>query len=190
MVKITEKTFGMRILCLMLYLMMAISCKKQDAEERNISMDLSDFTLSVDKAGYEVNGKFITMEMKFYSGELVVWDQKIDVSFISDAVDIELANFIAILSAQVNWIAENRPVIEDKIVSELLELKNSTWLRNGEKPLSRRKFLSAITPTNITFYPQEGNCEMSFECGDLFWGHWIIVWISKDRQIEGVGIEG
>lgn len=179
----------MRIFCLILCTIALASCGKRDDKDEGISMDLSDFTLSVEQLSGEVNGKPVTTEMKTYSARLVIWNREIEISFDPDELNVDPNEFVSGLSEQAQWVNENRSVIEDSIISELFELKNSRWLEEYEKPVSREQFLNAMVLTGITFFT-DGSCEMYFEDGDLFWGHFILVGISHDRRVEDVTLAG
>ncbi|OZI12968.1 hypothetical protein CEW92_03715 [Bacillaceae bacterium SAS-127] len=67
---------------------------------------------------------------------------------------------------------------------ELVELAND-WLQDNEDSevdeITKEMFIDLMTLTSINVYP-EGEFEMFFSDGDMFWGHCIIV----DGNINGV----
>jgi hypothetical protein len=64
--------------------------------------------------------------------------------------------------------------VDDFAVQELLELKNDTWLGEGETPFARERFLSRMELTSISL-SDDGDFEFWHDDGDLFWGHSIQV---------------
>ena len=178
-----------RLTILTLTVLPLMSCAEQVAEHQVVNMKPSDFALSVEHVRGEVDGEPVETEMKTYSSKLTVWDRTVDISFDPDNVESDLDTFVAILSEQAQWIAASRSQIEDSIIGELLELKNSTWLEEGQKSVSRAQFLKAIVLTDITFR-SDGSFEMYFDDGDLFFGHTILLSGSKDKGIDSATIAG
>lgn len=166
-----------------------MSCAKRDTESKVVNMELSNFTLSVKTIRGEANGKPFETEIKTYSSKLSVWGRTVDISFDPNDLNSDLDGFVTRLSRQAQWIIISRAQIEDNIIAELLELKNSTWLEEGQKPVTRAQFLKAIVLTGITFYSDD-SFEMYFADGNLFWGHTILVSGSKDKGIDSVAIAG
>ena len=69
-----------------------------------------------------------------------------------------------------NW----SKTITDFAVSELLPLKNESWLSEGGPELSSAEFIKAMKLESITVYP-DGEFEFWHNDGDLFWGHSILI---------------
>lgn len=70
------------------------------------------------------------------------------------------------------------------VASKLLELKNDTWLADGEKPVSAAKFRARLVPESFNVRGS-GGVSICFEDGDLFWGHVILVELdAKLRPID------
>ena len=64
--------------------------------------------------------------------------------------------------------------IQEYAVQELLDLKNSAWLEEGENSLSSDDFTSRMSLESITVSP-DGKFDFWHDDGDLFWGHSILV---------------
>lgn len=64
--------------------------------------------------------------------------------------------------------------ITDFAITELLPLKNESWLETGKKELTPRDFARKMKLESITLYP-DGSFEFWHNDGDLFWGHSILV---------------
>lgn len=88
-------------------------------------------------------------------------------------------------SDQAKWNKK----IEDYVVQELLELKNGTWLDEGEKEVTRQQFLDRMTLTSISIDP-DGEFEFWYDDGDLFWGHSISVRGNLKVGLVDAGIQG
>ncbi len=78
------------------------------------------------------------------------------------------------------------PDIKRHAASELLDLKNTTWLAEGEERIDRKRFVAALRLDRVTAY-EEGEVELLFDDGDLFWGHTIVV--SLDSRLRPAHVE-
>jgi len=74
-------------------------------------------------------------------------------------------------------------------VSELLDLKNDSWLEGDEGAVTEDEFQRRITVESITLYP-DGEFEALFRDGDLFWGHAIIVSGTLESGPDDASIAG
>lgn len=86
---------------------------------------------------------------------------------------------------QAGW----RQRIENYAVKKLLELKNGTWLDDGEPQLTRSQFVSRMTLTSINIL-SGGNFEFWYNDGDLFAGHLIMVSGNVSGEMTDAGIHG
>jgi hypothetical protein len=66
---------------------------------------------------------------------------------------------------------------------ELLLIHNSEW--SDEGPIDAHKFISRLTPAAIQVWP-DGDAEISYGDGGLFWGHEIGVRFRGGRFTEAV----
>lgn len=78
---------------------------------------------------------------------------------------------------------------KDYAVSQLLELKNESWLDEDEPKASVAYFKSAMTLESISIYPRN-KIEFWFNDGDLFWGHAIEVSSNFNGKFSHAGIAG
>lgn len=81
------------------------------------------------------------------------------------------------------------PRIEQCVLAELLELKNDTWLEDGEKPLTAKQFLRRMVLESITVQ-EDGGWYFWYDDGYLFWGHSIRVAGTLADGPKSVTIEG
>ena len=91
----------------------------------------------------------------------------------------------ALWSDQQSWTAK----AVNLAVSQLLELKNDTWLGEDEKPLSAVEFGQRLKMESITV-GRQGAFELWFDDGDLFWGHSITLKGSLSRGLTHADIAG
>ena len=79
-------------------------------------------------------------------------------------------------TAEIHWSDQRgwKQRVDDFAIQELLELKNDTWLDEGETPFTRERFLSRMELTSISL-SDDGEFEFWHDDGDLFWGHSIQV---------------
>ena len=102
------------------------------------------------------------------------WSKKsVDISL--DASNEKLAEK-AIATAEILWSSQAKwkNEIEALAATELLDLKNDSWLQEGETALTKKKFITAMSLTSISI-DSDGSFTFFFNDGDLFWGHMIIV---------------
>ncbi len=64
--------------------------------------------------------------------------------------------------------------IDQYAVRELLDLKNGTWLEEGEAELTADQFIARMKLESIMI-SSDGKFEFWHDDGDLFWGHAIQV---------------
>ncbi|MBK1792578.1 DUF2262 domain-containing protein [Persicirhabdus sediminis] len=73
--------------------------------------------------------------------------------------------------------------------STLLEVKNASWLNEGEQPMSKDKFMRKMKLESITV-EEDGSFDFWFEDGDIFWGHSIEVRGDPERGFFDAGFHG
>ena len=91
----------------------------------------------------------------------------------------------ALWDAQPAWTAR----ITDHATAELLEIKNCSWLDEGESPITPEQFKQRMVLEAVTV-EADGSFEFSYDDGDLFWGHAIDVGGSLADGPTHAGISG
>jgi hypothetical protein len=86
-------------------------------------------------------------------------------------------------------ISRNIPAAAEFAERQLLQFKNGEWLEEGEDPVSSSDFRSRIKLTSIALYP-DGECELYFEDGGLFAGHYILVLWRPRVGFHQASVEG
>jgi hypothetical protein len=87
--------------------------------------------------------------------------------------------------AQRAW---HRRII-DRATSKLLKQANTTWLIEGDKPVTAKQFAAKLKLESVDIDPK-GKFTFAFDDGDLFGGHVVIVRGSITKGPNEVSIEG
>ena len=87
------------------------------------------------------------------------------------------------------WLVDNIDSVKKYAASDLVNLKNRTWLEEGEEPLTETKFAERIELDSILAF-SEGSFQIFFIDNDIFGGHAIRIEINKDFNFNGADIAG
>ena len=79
--------------------------------------------------------------------------------------------------------------VRECAATKLLKVKNSSWLDDGEKPMTKDKFIAKLKLDVICFYG-DSTFNFLFDDADLFWGHSVVVRGTLDNGPEDADIEG
>jgi hypothetical protein len=127
-------------------------------------------------------------EMNWYAGAVKLGKRDVAVRISLDECD----DVEALIPSAAKWMADlgkHEPAARTFAANRLLELKNSTWREEGEKPHTGAAFAAKLGITSVQF-SADGDAKLFFADGGLFWGHTIIVsWSAKkgfkEAQIAG-----
>jgi hypothetical protein len=86
------------------------------------------------------------------------------------ALTVALADAHKVWKSQEKWDA----LCRDRAVKDMLPIKLDDWLEEGEKPVTAAQFLRRIKPASCAFHT-DGDWDLSFNDGELFFGHDITV---------------
>jgi hypothetical protein len=92
-------------------------------------------------------------------------------------------------AARALWQTDWSERILNFAAGELLELKNSSWLEDSEKPVTLEQFKRCMALETVTVYPG-GIFSFSYDDGELFWGHVIQVSVSLTEGPTSADIAG
>jgi len=128
--------------------------------------------------------------INWFEAETAWNGETIRVTFPVDDED-EAPDKIALKTAETLWShqAEWKTRIETCAVKELLELKNDTWLHDGESAFTAEQFIATMTLTSISI-SSDGEFEFWYDDGDLFCGHVIMVSGNVTDGPTDAGIHG
>jgi len=77
----------------------------------------------------------------------------------------------------------------DHVCIHMLKLKNQTWLRELESPVSEAEFKDRLKLIQAWLNP-DGTGALTFEDGGLFWGHDVIVDFASDGSFGRPSLYG
>jgi len=178
----------MRYFAIILVLTFASSNMFKKKPER-INLSIENFQLKTDSLNGTVNGEPYSTVMNTYESEITMFDKAISLRFDPDELEIELSQFISKVENNINWIQENKKVINKAIIREMLSLKNEVWLDENESIVGEKEFLKRIFIADITFF-DDSSFEIYYNDGDLFWGHVIIVCVTNELHIDEIKLGG
>jgi hypothetical protein len=72
---------------------------------------------------------------------------------------------------------------------QLLETKNEAWLDDGEAPVDEAKFKRALHFYQVDFQ-KDGEITLSYQAGNFFWGHVVVVGLGNDYSFKYATLEG
>lgn len=124
--------------------------------------------------------------LKSYQGEReIAPGQKIGVS-LSPSED-RLEELLVQARRAYQHLQRQEVALREAAADALLPLHNETW-SEGET-IDRDTFVRRITLEGLTVYG-DGSAELSYNDGDLFWGHTIVVSLREDGTVEDATIQG
>lgn len=89
----------------------------------------------------------------------------------------------------VKWLNININKVKPYAASEMLEIKNDTWLEEDQDPITTSEFVEGISMEGVTAF-SDGSFETYFNDGDIFWGHSIVVGIDEEFNFTNADISG
>jgi len=73
----------------------------------------------------------------------------------------------------------------------LLDLKNNAWIEEDGNEVTRDQFVARLRLVHLDIRPQaEGRIDLTFDDGDLFFGHVILVCMDADGGLSVAQIAG
>lgn len=126
--------------------------------------------------------------LRWYRGRLQIADLSFRLS-LNPEEGTDVTHALLRAKQVVGDFARYRAMAAEYAVSELLDLKNSTWLDDDERPITAEEFKARMRLESITV---ESDSSTTFwhDDGDLFYGHSIQVSIDADDHCTGVDIPG
>ncbi|NJK44281.1 MAG: DUF2262 domain-containing protein [Pleurocapsa sp. SU_196_0] len=121
-------------------------------------------------------------DLDCYEGSVQSGADKIDISISLEGVT-DGERLIVAVSANVSSALQLLPKAKGYVTDQLLDIKNGHWLEDDEKPLSRRRFMSDLTPKALVARTPI-DWELYFDAAELFWGHDIVVFWNATKGFE------
>ncbi|MGO4921379.1 DUF2262 domain-containing protein [Maribacter spongiicola] len=119
----------------------------------------------------------------------LIFNNIVEIVYDPTELEIDEEEFIRNINKTLNWFVNNKVIIYDGIVSELLKLKNEDWLEENAEPLSDKQFTKCLSLNSILFF-HDGSSQLGFDDGNLFFGHSIMVSLSKDHKFIDAELYG
>ncbi len=118
-----------------------------------------------------------------YSTIIKIDKSKVEITFNPDEVE-DIDSFIKNINEKLNWISLNILDIKTHIAKNLLDLKNNSWLSEGQDKITKEEFIKKLnTIEDIGFNP-DLSFLIYFDDNDLFLGHLIKQDISKNLELR------
>ena len=86
-------------------------------------------------------------------------------------------------------LVQLEPRAKRLLVDRMVELKNRSWLGEGESSVNADEFLARITLARIHLL-DEGEASLIFDDGDLFCGHYLTVDLLPTGVLENASMFG
>ena len=125
--------------------------------------------------------------MDWYEG-IITWGALQVKIYVSDDESARQHEF-AVLKQLWTKLDEYDRLFKDAIAIELLASKNNAWLSDNETALTAEEFKERLQLHSLQVAPN-GDYKLSFDDGDLFWGHWIIVSGNIISGIDKISVAG
>jgi len=87
------------------------------------------------------------------------------------------------LNNAVSWFENNYETIRDYCADNLLELYNEDWRDPEEEKITTEEFKDKLELESIAI-DDDGGLEISFRDGDLFGGHWLVVYTDSEYKFD------
>lgn len=137
-------------------------------------------------SGLNFDGLVYDKERGNYHGKVeIATDYFIDVTISPESYDKELVFKLA--ENTFGKIRIKNESYKEKIAGDLLKLHNEVW--NEGKIISKDEFKKRINIQGILIFC-EGNAELYYDDGDLFWGHTIVVDVDENGLYQEAQIYG
>lgn len=129
------------------------------------------------------------IELKIYVANVALWGNKVELTFDPVIASKDINDFVQKINKQLDWLTKNKSLIKKAITSDLLQLKNESWLDEDQQTINKEDFIKPIQLTSVDF-AKKAAFDLYFDDGNLFWGHSIILNVNSKREIKGASIAG
>lgn len=89
----------------------------------------------------------------------------------------------------ITWLDNHLSEVKSFAANQLLHLKNESWLKAEQDPISHSEFVSKIRMEAVTGY-SKGHFQVFFFDNDLFFGHTLVVDVSSQLVMEYATLAG
>ncbi|MBR8835449.1 MAG: DUF2262 domain-containing protein [Stigonema ocellatum SAG 48.90 = DSM 106950] len=130
-----------------------------------------------------------------YNSESHWYESKLEINgmateiYVSDQEIKEVEALNNRVNKAINWIQDNFESILKYCAENLLELKNESWADSEEEKVTEAEFKERLLLESIKI-ESDGRLEVTFQDGELFWGHLIVVRTDAEYKLNYADIEG
>jgi hypothetical protein len=155
--------------------------------EITMSQELLDL---LQKDGYAkevvVGTNTSSTEIKRWSTKGKLWGNDVTLNYCEE--NATLKNEFPLIKKKLNWIDQNKAVIENKIAADLCKLKNDAWL-NDQRKMTETEFISNLQLIELEYY--EGNAmSLIFSKNGMFQNHEIEINLDENNQLDEAELYG
>lgn len=137
-------------------------------------------------------GQFtLNREYDWFEGSVNWLEEEVSVLLSADEDNgCTASNAFAALKTMVSDIPGWDKKIREYAAKELTGLAND-WNEDDDENtrITEEDFARRIELGSISF-DCDGSCEVTFEDDDMFFGHWVVVYIDKDGKLKSANMEG
>lgn len=146
-----------------------------------------DFLASLPKE--QIADKKASPEIRSSKAIIKLFETSVEIIFDPDKIEGDQEGLVNKINKQLDWLSSNKALVDNVIARDLLKIKNTSWLNEGETAITGEQLTNSVNLRYITF-SGDGSCELYFNDGDTFAGHEIVVSVSKDREVKKAELAG
>ncbi|MCT8335776.1 hypothetical protein NUH30_18970 [Leptospira sp. 85282-16] len=105
------------------------------------------------------------------------------ISFSPDNVS-EIPTFVKEINLKLNEYILNQKKYTDRIVDEILKLKNRSWLSSEENKYTKKEIMLKFGEIKEIYFNKDFSYSIFYNDNQLFLGHYIEVRIKKEKITE------
>ena len=125
-------------------------------------------------------------QLKWWSGKMGVLPGE-DIEIYINCKKDDLDNVIVSARQIFDKVKSNQCKIKRKVAEVLLDIHNESW--NDGEPTSESEFKEKIRLNSFAYWP-DGDVELCYVDGGLFWGHTILVFLNNKGIVEDAKLMG
>jgi hypothetical protein len=107
--------------------------------------------------------------------------------FLTD-VDTDLPSWVDRCAARIIRAIADLEAFKAQVADDLLPLKNSGWLGDGEAPLTKAEFITRLRLDGVNHYDE--SMDLFFDDGGMFLGHSLMVTIEGEHKPDRAQLVG
>ena len=127
-------------------------------------------------------------EYDWYEGSFKVQQSEIPIRLLTDE-DGKVTSALERATDFIREIEDRSELAKEYAAKRLLQIKNETWIEDGEEPLTIDRFKQQMTLESVSIDPN-GEVSLHYNDGDLFWGHSIVAIVNCENRFMNAEIEG